>query len=224
MSSDQQVLEFATMSLKEGVGPTNDGLLPVFKQCMPEIVDAGGEHFRFLLDESSKSSGKQLLGMTGIWPTDELHSKFLERGALGPLLMGLSDLLSVKDVVYLKAPTISPAQIQVLNKDAISALFEVSGADREEFEKLALRVIGDKKDSVFAAWNVTDQASFSKAREFCAEIIAPDQKQFQHGGTWGLLVGEADRELLELIKSQTAGKFTNVDVAAWKVFDLEASS
>jgi hypothetical protein len=222
-SSDQQVLEFATINLKDGVAPTDDRLLPVFKQCMPEIVDAGGVHFRFLLDHPD-SNGKQLLGMTGIWPSDELHSKFLERGALMPLLAGLGDLLTVKDVIYLKAPELSQAQTKVLNHDVTSALFEVSAADQGDFERLAQSVLVDKADTVLAAWNVTDQASFAKARDFCADIISPDQKQFQHGGTWGILVRHADGDLVEQIKDKAGGKFTSVDVAVWKGFDLEATS
>ncbi|KAF1963160.1 hypothetical protein CC80DRAFT_487555 [Byssothecium circinans] len=222
MFSDQQVLEFATINLKDGVAPTDHRLLPVFKQCMPEIVDAGGEHFRFLLD-NPPNNGKQLLGMTGIWPTDELHSKFLERGALMPLLAGLGDLLTVKDVIYLKAPSLSQGQIEVLNNDVTSALFQVDGTDRDEFEKLAQSVIVEKADKVLAEWNVTDQASFSKARDFCADIISPDQKQFQHGGTWGILVRDTDSELVEQIKNKAVGKFNTVAVSAWKGFDLEAN-
>lgn len=64
---------------------------------------------------------------------------------------------------------------------------------------------------MLAAWNGTDQISFFKARDFCNDIIAEDQKQFQHGGTWEIFVHDSDRELVDQIKSKAEERFTNVD-------------
>jgi hypothetical protein len=66
----------------------------------------------------------------------------------------------------------------------------------------------------YSSWNVTDRASFSKVRDFCEGIVAEDEKQFQHGGTFGILVREAIRELVDQIKRKAVGKCTDIDVLA----------
>lgn len=54
------------------------------------------------------------------------------------------------------------------------------------------------------------------------DITVEDQKQFSHGGTWGIPLRSADLDLVDKIKSKTAGKFTIVDVVEWLEFGLNA--
>ncbi|KAF2866141.1 hypothetical protein BDV95DRAFT_612010 [Massariosphaeria phaeospora] len=212
--ADDQVLEFAYLKLKDGLAPTDERLVKFLQQCLAEIQDAGGEHFRFLLSSPGDDGPReQLLGMTGIWPTDELHTKFLERGAIMSLLIELGDLLTMKGAVYLNTPNLSPAQTEILSARTTTALFHVGGAGRRAFEETTRDVVGTKP--VLAAWNVTDQASHAKSREFCKDIMDADQEELQHGGTWGIVVKAQDRGLVAQLQGKTAGEVEGVEVVTW---------
>lgn len=91
---DLQLLEIASVNLKDGVEPTDQRLLSAFRTCIDEITKGGGTHFHFVSSSPTNRLEKPIVTMIDIWPTVELHSAFLAGGTLLHLMACLQGLIT----------------------------------------------------------------------------------------------------------------------------------
>lgn len=213
-----QRLELALVNLKGDIKPTDSRLLSVFRTCLDELSKGGGTHFRFLTSSPTGNLDETIVMMIGIWPTDELHAKFIDSGILMPLMASLQDLISMREVVYLKVPELTPAQNEVLEGDLVTGFFHVEGKEHDNFGKAAEEVLGGRKECVIG-WNSTQGESFQKSEEFRKGRLEQASSDIKHDGVWGVLLKKENTSVLGSIQAATEKKFERADVRSWDGLD-----
>jgi len=217
-----QILELATVNLKDNITPSDPRILQVFRTCLNELNKGGGRYFRFLTSSpDNKNLEKPIVVMIGIWPTVALHSAFIDSGVLMPLLASLADLISMREVIYLRIPepqSGSP-QEKLLGGDLVTAFFHVNGKEDGGFESAAKGVLGGKEDAV-SGWNSTQGESFEKSEQFRKGRLEQDASDVSHEGVWGVLLNKAEGSLVEGIKKATDKNFERVEVLTWDSLDV----
>lgn len=211
-----QTLEIASVNLKDDIQPSDPRLLTVFRTCLDGLAKGGGKNFRFLTSTpDNKSLTKPIVVMIGIWPTPEMHSAFIESGVLMPMMASLQDLISMKEVIYLRIPepqSGSP-QEKLLEGDLVTAFFHVK-KENGGFEEAAKAVVGGKENVVYG-WNSTQGESFKQSEEFRKGKLEQDASDVSHEGVWGVLFDKAEGNVAEDIEKATE-KFERVEVLTWK--------
>lgn len=217
-----QILEICLVNLKNDITPSDPRIVQVFSTCLTELNKGGGKYFRFLTSSpDNKGLEKPIVSMIGIWPTVALHSAFIESGILMPLMASLADLISMREVIYLRIPEpkAGSPQDKVLKGDLVTAFFHVSGKDNGGFESLAKGVLGGKEDAV-SGWNSTQGESFEKSEQFRKGRLEQDASDVAHEGVWGVVLHKAEGGVVEEIKKATEKKFERLEVLTWDSFEL----
>lgn len=210
-------LEIASVNLKNGIKPNDERLLTVFRTCIDEIAKGGGTHFRFVVSSPINSLENPIITMIGIWPTVELHSAFLSGGALMPLMASLQDLISMREVVYLKVPMPTAAQGKLLEGDFTTAFFHVGRKEHDEFDGIVKGVV--EGSDLVTGWNSTQGDNFKQSEEFRKGRLEQDESDVQHEGVWGVLLPQEDTGVIDELKAKTVGKFERVEVLVWDRLD-----
>jgi hypothetical protein len=210
---DLQLLEIASINLKDGVEPTDQRLITIFRTCIDEITKAGGTHFRFVSSSPINGLEKPVVTMVGIWPTVELHSAFLAGGTLLHLMASLQGLITMREVVYLKVPKPTLAHDKILGGEFYTAFFHVDQKDHDEVDGIVKNVIKES-DSV-NGWNTTQGENFRQSEDFRRGRLDQDESDVQHNGVWGILLPRENSKVIDKLKGETVGKFERVEVLAW---------
>lgn len=210
---DLQLLEIALVNLKDGVESTDQRLLTVFRTCIDEITKGGGTHFRFVSSSPINDLENPVVTMIGIWPTVELHSEFLAGGTLLHLMARLQDLITMREVVYLKVPKPTLAQDKILGGDFYTAFFHVDQKYHYEVDGIVKSVI--KESDFVSGWNTTQGENFRQSEDFRRGRLEQDESDVQHNGVWGILLPRENGKVIDELKGNMAGKFERVEILAW---------
>ncbi|QKX53511.1 uncharacterized protein TRUGW13939_00590 [Talaromyces rugulosus] len=212
---DLQLLEIAMVNLKDGIEPTGQRLITIFRTCIEELAKAGGKHFRFVSSSPTNHLEKPIITIIGIWPTAELHAAFLAGGALLHLMASLQGLITMRQVVYLRVPNPTPAQEKILEGDFYTALFYVGPREHDEVDGIVKDVI--KESGFVTGWNTTQGENFQQSEDFRRGRLEQDKSDVQNDGIWSILLPRENSEVIDELKGKTAGKFERVEVLAWVV-------